>query len=154
MACHRGRGSTGDSRGGRGSPPTNLIINPEACFSIGLNVDRDHITIVLVNFVGETIARRSQEAAFALPDDVAAFFRDSVSEMIAEADVDLSHIVGVGVASPDDMGQVDLPGRPDGYGQWDSIDWKALSISLASLAATICAWSPRRRLADSASFTI
>ena len=116
----------GQRRGGRGSPPTNLIINPEACFSIGLNVDRDHITIVLVNFVGETMARRSQEAAFALPKDVAAFFRDSVSEMIAEADVDLSHIVGVGVASPDDMGQVDLPGRPDGYGQWDSVDWKAL----------------------------
>jgi predicted NBD/HSP70 family sugar kinase len=24
------------------------------------------------------------------------------------------------------MGQVELPGRPDGYGQWDSVDWKAL----------------------------
>ena len=116
----------GRRRGGRGSPPANLIINPEACFSIGLNVDRDHVTVVLVNFVGETIARRSQEMAFALPDEVAAYFRDYVSEMMAEVDVDLSQIVGVGVASPDDLGLVDLPGRPKGYDRWDSADWTAL----------------------------
>jgi len=116
----------GRRRGGRGSPPTNLIINPEACYSIGLNVDRDHITIVMVNFVGQTIARRSLEAAFALPDVVADFYRGSVSDMIAEADVDLSHVVGVGVASPDDLGLIDLPGRPAGYSQWDTADWKAL----------------------------
>src|SRR5688500_8123139 len=35
-------------RGGRGPPASNLIIVPDACFGIGLNVDRDHITIVLV----------------------------------------------------------------------------------------------------------
>lgn len=116
----------GQRRGGRGSPPTNLIINPDACFSIGLNVDRDHITVVLVNFVGETIARRSLETAFALPADVAAFYRDSVRAMLAEAEVDLNRIVGVGVASPDDLGLIDLPGKPAGYTEWDSADWNAL----------------------------
>ena len=53
----------GRRRGGRGSPPANLIINQEACYSIGLNVDRDHISVVLVNFVGETIASSSFDAA-------------------------------------------------------------------------------------------
>ena len=116
----------GRRRGGRGSPPANLIINPEACHSIGLNVDRDHITIVLVNFVGETIARRSQDTAFALPEEVASFFRASISEMMAETDVDLSQIVGVGVASPDDLGLVELPGRPADYSLWSTVDWKLL----------------------------
>lgn len=116
----------GRRRGGRGSPPANLIINPEACYSIGLNVDRDHITIVLVNFVGETIARRSLEVAFALPGVVATFYLDSVSAMISEADVDLGQVVGVGIASPDDLGLIDLPGRPAGYSQWESADWKLL----------------------------
>jgi len=116
----------GRIRGGRGSPPANLIIVPEACFSIGLNVDRDHITVVLVNFVGQTMARRSLEAAFALPDQAVAFFRASVTEMLAEAEVDLSQVIGIGVASPDDLGLVDLPGRPVDYGSWDSVDWKAV----------------------------
>ena len=116
----------GRRRGGRGSPPANLIINPEACYSIGLNVDRDHNAIVLVNFVGETIARRSQETAFALPEDVAAFYRESVAEMVAEADVDFSAVVGVGVASPDDLGLVELPGRPADYSLWNTVDWEQL----------------------------
>ena len=116
----------GRRRGGRGSPPANLIINPEACYSIGLNVDRDHNTIVLVNFVGETIARRSQETAFALPDDVAAFYRESVAEMVVEAKVDFSEVVGVGVASPDDLGLLELPGRPPDYTLWNTVDWDQL----------------------------
>jgi predicted ArsR family transcriptional regulator len=45
--------------GGRGQPPTKLVIRRDACHSIGVNIDRDHITIVLVNFAGETLARRS-----------------------------------------------------------------------------------------------
>lgn len=116
----------GRRRGGRGSPPANLIINPEACYSIGLNVDRDHISVVLVNFVGETVARRSQEAAFALPEEVAAFYRESVAEMLAETGVELGEVVGVGVASPDDLGLVELPGRPADYSLWTSVDWEQL----------------------------
>ena len=34
----------GRRRGGRGQPATKLVINPDSWFSIGLNVDRDHIT--------------------------------------------------------------------------------------------------------------
>jgi predicted NBD/HSP70 family sugar kinase len=116
----------GRIRGGRGSPPANLVIVPEACFSIGLNVDRDHISVVLVNFVGQIMSRRSSEAAFALPDEVAAFFRKSVTDMLADAEVELGQVIGIGVASPDDLGFVDLPGRSVDYGSWDSVDWKAL----------------------------
>jgi predicted NBD/HSP70 family sugar kinase len=79
-----------------------------------------------VNFVGETIARRSQETAFALPEDVAAFYRESVAEMVVEAKVDFSELVGVGVASPDDLGLVELPGRPADYSLWNTVDWDQL----------------------------
>lgn len=110
----------------RGQPPTNLIINPDACYAIGINIDRDHITIVLVNFVGETLARRSREAEFALPGDVQAFYRASVEDLIGEAGIDRTRIVGIGVASPDDLGLIDLPGRPPAYAQWDGTDMATL----------------------------
>lgn len=116
----------GRRRGGRGQPPTKLVINPEACYAIGINLDRDHLTIVLVNFVGETVTRRTLEAEFALPGRVREFYEISVRDMIREARIDIGRIVGIGVARPDDLAKVDLPGRPKAYSQWDRVDLAAL----------------------------
>jgi len=119
-------GEAGRRRGSRGQPPTDLVITPDACHAIGINVDRDHVTVVLMNFIGEIVARRSRELAFALPDEVAAFFRSSIEEILAEADVEPNAIVGIGVAKPDDLGVIDLPGRPSDYFQWESVNWETL----------------------------
>ena len=116
----------GRRRGSRGQPPTDLVINPDACYAIGINVDRDHVTIVLTNFVGETVGRRSSELAFALPNQVAAFCRRSLREMLAETDIDPGAILGIGIAKPDDLGVIDLPGRPPAYSEWETVDWEAL----------------------------
>src|ERR1700730_8478516 len=32
----------GQVRGARGQPATKFVINPDSCYSLGLNVDRDH----------------------------------------------------------------------------------------------------------------
>jgi predicted NBD/HSP70 family sugar kinase len=112
----------GQRRGGRGQPPTKLVINRDACHSIGVNIDRDHITIVLVNFAGETLARVSEEVNFALPDHVRSLYRRSIKEMMRSAGIKEASLVGLGVAVPDDLGLVDLPGRPADYAKWDKID--------------------------------
>jgi predicted NBD/HSP70 family sugar kinase len=119
-------GEAGRRRGSRGQPPTDLVINPDACYAIGINVDRDHVTTVLMNFVGETVSRRSSELAFALPHQVAEFFRSSIRQMLAETGIDVGAIVGIGVAKPDDLGVIDLPGRPSAYSEWETVDWEAL----------------------------
>lgn len=115
-------GEAGRRLGGRGQPPTKLVINPEACFAIGVNIDRDHITVVLVDFVGRTVARASREVEFALPGEAVRFYRETVADLIAGSGVDPERIVGVGVAIPDDLGAVDLPGRPSTYAEWDRVD--------------------------------
>jgi hypothetical protein len=53
--------TAGRMLGARGQPATKLIVNPDSCFSIGLNVDRDHITLVLLDFAGRVHARASRE---------------------------------------------------------------------------------------------
>ena len=110
----------GQRRGGRGQPPTKLVVRPDACYSIGVNIDRDHITLVLVDFSGETLTRVSEEVDFALPDQVRALYRRSVKNMLRKAGVDVAKVVGVGVAVPDDLGRVELPGRPADYAAWDA----------------------------------
>jgi predicted NBD/HSP70 family sugar kinase len=109
----------GQRRGGRGQPPTKLVVRPDACYSIGINIDRDHITIVVVDFSGETLIRVSEEVDFALPDQVRALYRRSIRNMLRRAGVDVAKVVGIGVAVPDDLGLVDLPGRPAEYAAWD-----------------------------------
>src|SRR5258708_39983567 len=42
--------TAGRSHGARGQPATNVVINPHSCFSVRLNVDRDHLTLVVVGF--------------------------------------------------------------------------------------------------------
>ena len=108
----------GRMRGARGQPATKLVINPDSCFSIGLNVDRDHITLVVLDFVGKVRARSSREIAFAKPDTVRAFFQRSVRQLLAATGIPRDRLVGVGVAFPDDIARAHLPDQPGDYAAW------------------------------------
>jgi predicted NBD/HSP70 family sugar kinase len=116
----------GRRRGGRGQPATKLVINPDSWFSIGLNVDRDHITMLVLDFEGRVRARASREVSFALPKDVDQFFRKTVGKLLAKVDIGRDRLVGIGVALPDDMHRAALPQQPANYGIWDSTDVPAL----------------------------
>src|SRR5476651_470320 len=74
----------GTTRGSRGQPATRLVINPDCCYSLGLNIDRDHITLVLVDFAGRVRARSSREIKFALPHTVQTFFRRSAGALLSQ----------------------------------------------------------------------
>lgn len=117
----------GRRRGGRGQPATKLVINPDSWFSVGLNVDRDHITMVVLDFEGRVRARASREVMFALPKDVEQFFRKSVDKLLAKVGVTRDRLAGVGVALPDDMPRAaTLPQQPANYGIWASTDIASL----------------------------
>jgi predicted NBD/HSP70 family sugar kinase len=111
----------GRLRGARGQPATKLVINPDSCFSIGLNVDRDHITLVVLDFVGKVRARSSREIAFAKPATVRTFFQRSVGQLLAKAGISRDRLVGVGVAFPDDIARAHLPDQPGDYAAWASV---------------------------------
>jgi predicted NBD/HSP70 family sugar kinase len=111
----------GRHRGARGQPATKLVINPDACYSVGINIDRDHITLVVVDFVGRVRARSSREVSFAMPSAVQAFFRQSVGPMLEKAGIPVERVVGIGVAFPDEMERTKLPEQPDDYVVWGQV---------------------------------
>ena len=119
----------GRVHGARGQPAMKLAINPEGCFSIGMNIDRDHVTLVLLDFAGQVRSRATREIDFASPATVAEFFRTETDQMLAGWDLAATPILGVGVAMPDDMGRVDLPHRPADYDAWNSVDVRQLLSS-------------------------
>ncbi len=111
----------GRQRGARGQPPVKLVINPDGCFSIGVNVDRDHITLVVLDFEGKVRARSSREIQFALPDAVESFFRRSIGHLLQKAHVQVKQLIGIGVAFPDDINRAELPDKPAAYATWGSV---------------------------------
>ncbi|GGC16633.1 sugar kinase [Novosphingobium endophyticum] len=112
---------TGRLRKGRGQPGKVIEINPAARYSFGVNIDRDRISFVLVNFMGEVIARRNWEDAFSLPADVEHLWRTNAQQMLAESGVDPARLCGIGVAMPDDLGSIYIPGAPSTYTQWREV---------------------------------
>jgi predicted NBD/HSP70 family sugar kinase len=113
--------TAGRMHGARGQPATKLVVNPDSCFSIGLNVDRDHITLVLLDFAGRVHARSSREIQFAQPAAVRSFFERAVNQMLKRAGIARSRVIGVGVAFPDDIARAHLPDQPGDYAAWVAI---------------------------------
>lgn len=112
--------------GGRGQPATRLRINPEGCFAIGLNIDRDHVTLVSLDLAGTVRSRFTRQIAYAMPEDVVRIVGEGMDEIRATEAVRVERVLGVGVALPDELGRVDLPHRPAGYERWGEIDLQAL----------------------------
>ncbi|WP_374407475.1 ROK family protein [Pelagerythrobacter sp.] len=112
----------GRLHGKRGQPAMRIVINPDGAFSIGLNIDRDHITLVTIDLAGTVRSRNTWEVAFALPETVAEHVRETLPALLDQGGVDRDRILGVGVALPDDLGRICLPHRPREYDAWDGID--------------------------------
>jgi len=120
----------GRTRGARGQPAIKLVINPDSWFSVGVNIDRDHITIVVLDFLGRVRARSSREIRFALPETVQTFFQRSIRHLLEKAGIATRQLLGIGVAFPDDIQGVELPDQPDAYVAWGSVKVERLFQSL------------------------
>ncbi len=112
----------GKLQGRRGQPAMRLAINPDGCFSVGVNIDRDHVTLVVLDFLGNVRARAAEEIDFALPNDVVAFARKSIDGIFKSRTLPRDRIIGTGIALPDDLGRIDLPHRPSTYSVWQTVD--------------------------------
>lgn len=116
----------GRKHGGRGQPALRLAINPDGAFSIGLNIDRDHIAMVVLDLAGQVRSRVSREVAFALPADVVQLIREEIDGLLQAGGVDRDRVLGVGIARPDDLGSIALPHKPQGYDSWNAVDFSLL----------------------------
>ena len=100
-------------RNGRGAPAIQLEVNPCAAFSIGLDLDVDHLTAVLVDLAGEVHGRVHHEVKVGTPAAALARVAESARGLIATAEVDEHRVLGVGVGIPGPM--VPSPGKENTY---------------------------------------
>ncbi len=112
----------GRKLGGRGQPALQLTVDPEGAFAIGINIDRDHLSLVTLDLAGAVRSSVTREIAFALPEDVLRFVADELDAAIVAGGLDRERILGVGIALPDELGSIAIPGRPAGYHIWSKTD--------------------------------
>lgn len=92
---------TGRIYGGRGQPAVHLEANPEGCYSIGLHVDEDQLSLIVIDALGHSVRRSTTS----LPSSS----RTRVNEFFQHQFVDLTkgirreRIIGLGVATSDSI---------------------------------------------------
>ncbi len=106
----------------RGQPAIELEIDPEGLFSVGANIDRDHLTVVVVDATGTVRGRVHHEKSFIPPDEFTALFADALSTFRRRKLIDEGRLAGVGLAVPDWLGEIDVIGRPASYAAWTGFD--------------------------------
>lgn len=120
----------GRRQGGRGQPALQLEVESDGAFALGLNIDRDHLTLATLDLAGAVRSRVTREIAFAQPDDVRRFVREELDEAINGGGVVRDRILGLGIAIPDDLGRIALPHRPSGYDAWTDTDLSQMFADL------------------------
>jgi len=112
----------GRIQGGRGQPALKFTIDPEGAFSLGLNIDRDHVTLVTMDLAGRIRDRASLESRFALPGEVLSFVRSELRRIRRRRDINADRLIGIGIGIPDNLGDIPLPRKPEAYTEWSRID--------------------------------
>lgn len=108
--------------GMRGQPAQNLGINADGAYAIGVNVDRDHLTFVVLDFGGAVRFRASRDIDFPLPADFLDFVAQSLEAVKRQRVIATNRLIGIGVGVPDDMGTIVTPGQPPEYAEWSKFD--------------------------------
>jgi len=89
---------------GRGAPATALALNPKGAYSIGLDLDQDHLTALLLDLGGNVRQRVSRPLDFPAPDEAIELMVVTARELMARQGLSFEKIWGVGVGLPGPLG--------------------------------------------------
>lgn len=83
-----------------GSPRRLLQLEPTACYTVGIQLDRFTATGVVVDLAGRIVARSSMAGAQERdPREVMGFVADHVNDLLSTAAVPKTKVLGVGLAT-------------------------------------------------------
>ncbi|MBP2160506.1 MULTISPECIES: ROK family transcriptional regulator [Asticcacaulis] len=112
----------GALKGTRGQPAARLAVESSGAYTLGLNIDRDHLTFVVMDLAGQVLRRVYARQRFALPNDVIGFLGQEIAKLYADRVVPRKRVLGLGIAIPERLAGVDVAERPANYDVWQSLD--------------------------------
>jgi len=92
---------------GRGAPSTTLMLNPDGAYAIGLDLDRDHLTAVLVDLAGNVRHRVHLETDTPSPAEALEMMVDASNTLVQRQRLRPHQVAGIGVGVPGPMRQAE-----------------------------------------------
>lgn len=114
---------TGHRQGPRGRSSTLLEVAADGAYSIGLDLDRGHLTGLLVDLAGRVRGRVHQELSFPNPETAIDLMTATVEQLAGSVDAQRVWGVGVGFPGPLRIGEgvVDNIINPEGFPGWENV---------------------------------
>lgn len=110
--------------GRRGQPAISLELNPDALFTFGISIERDNISVALLNFCGEVLESSIKELMYPSPEQALEFVKSTVVEFEKRLGKNVTKISGCGIATSALMGQLEHGEVPSEFLAWQDIDVK------------------------------
>ena len=85
---------------GRGAPSMSLVVNPQGAYSIGLDIDQDQLTGILMDFSGHVLQRKSYPLSDPKPDETIQLMLETIETLCKQEQLDKDRIWGVGIGVP------------------------------------------------------
>lgn len=89
---------TGESKGGR--KPVLLELKPDSYYSIGLDVDIDSISYILMDITGRVVSEGIRELGSFTPAAVVDKAEECIKGIVAKRSVELEKLLGIGISVP------------------------------------------------------
>ncbi|MFC6671095.1 ROK family transcriptional regulator [Marinobacterium aestuariivivens] len=87
-------------RGRIGQPSVPMKLNPDARYYLGLKIGRHTFDLIVVNFVGEVLARQTELHSYPTPADTLRFVKETLPSLLKSAGTSQNDIAGLNVAMP------------------------------------------------------
>jgi predicted NBD/HSP70 family sugar kinase len=89
---------------GRGAPSILLRINRYGAYSIGMDLDKDHLTAILIDLMGDIRQSVNMKLNFPTADEAMILFEKTALELIRAEGIPMSRVWGIGVGLPGPLG--------------------------------------------------
>ena len=123
----------GKTSGARGQPASRYNVNARGAYALGLTIDREHVSLVVLNLLGEIKHRVARSILFPSPEDVLDFVQKETAEIYARRIVPRRRVTGLGIAMPDDLAVPSFPDKPEAFERWTVIDFPAMCAKVLNL---------------------
>lgn len=123
-------------RGGIGQPSIPLALNPDGAFSVGVQVGRRSLEVLMLDFMGQVRQRMSHHYDAPDPERVLPQIRQALDALRAQWPQAWGKVVGVGLAAPLGMHQwADLMGESvaPALARWEQVDLRAQVQAMTDL---------------------
>lgn len=121
-------------KGLRGQPAVELEVDPEGGCTIGLNLDRDGMTMVLVDLAGTIRERTARRLNYPTPDQIRDLAAPELNRLLAPVGALRERVLGLGVAFPGRFrrGEKGIH-APANFTAWHGLDINALLSEVTGL---------------------